>query len=293
MPAIFSNPPLLALADGASDRKLLESAARIAPLLISSSSSSSTADLPANCEYWVQLDDDATVDQAIAQLDGGASKIVIRNANIVKEAVLPADRVLLLIDTNTATLLSDDIVSGISGILVEELPLTNDAESILSGFREALGGKRSLESKCLFFLPGSLSPSLSNGQSNSAEPFTRFTRDAKTKALPCLDLAKADVASLGEIFTSCLRSDRTDGLFTTVVASTSGEALGLVYSSAESLGFSLQSGDATYFSRSRNSLWKKGETSGATQKVSRIRIDCDADAVQFEVKQKQGTGFCQ
>ena len=71
--------------------------------------------------------------------------------------------------------------------------------------------------------------------------------------------------------------------------SLSGEVLMLAYVNTESLAMTIDSGFATYFSRSRNELWKKGETSGHLQKVVSISIDCDGDAILFQVGQE---GMC-
>ena len=72
--------------------------------------------------------------------------------------------------------------------------------------------------------------------------------------------------------------------------------LGLVYSSSESVAHSILSGNAVYYSRSRNGLWRKGETSGAMQRVERIRLDCDSDALEVGVvecgPQGEKEGFC-
>jgi phosphoribosyl-AMP cyclohydrolase len=68
--------------------------------------------------------------------------------------------------------------------------------------------------------------------------------------------------------------------------SLSGEVLMLAYVNTESLAQTIESGFATYFSRSRNQLWKKGETSGHLQKVVSISIDCDGDAILFQVEQE-------
>lgn len=92
-------------------------------------------------------------------------------------------------------------------------------------------------------------------------------------------------------FVSCLRSDRSDGLFTTVVTDESGVALGLVYSSVESVLAALTSGRGVYYSRSRKGLWKKGESSGNIQVLLQVDIDCDSDALRFMVRQ-EGAGFC-
>jgi phosphoribosyl-ATP pyrophosphohydrolase/phosphoribosyl-AMP cyclohydrolase len=61
------------------------------------------------------------------------------------------------------------------------------------------------------------------------------------------------------------------------------ELLTLAYTNAESLGKTLETGETWFWSRSRNELWHKGATSGHTQRVERIAIDCDGDALLIEV----------
>jgi phosphoribosyl-ATP pyrophosphohydrolase/phosphoribosyl-AMP cyclohydrolase len=63
-----------------------------------------------------------------------------------------------------------------------------------------------------------------------------------------------------------------------------GEVLMLAWQNAEALARTLESGKATFFSRSRNALWTKGETSGNGQAVRALRTDCDADAVLLQVE---------
>jgi phosphoribosyl-AMP cyclohydrolase len=63
------------------------------------------------------------------------------------------------------------------------------------------------------------------------------------------------------------------------------QVLMLGYMNKESLEETLRSGLATYWSRSRNELWKKGETSGHYQHVKNILIDCDEDTLLIEVEQ--------
>ena len=65
------------------------------------------------------------------------------------------------------------------------------------------------------------------------------------------------------------------------------EVLTLAYMNRESLAISLAEGNTCFWSRSRNCLWRKGETSGNTQKIIAIRADCDGDALVVEV-QKAG-----
>ena len=68
----------------------------------------------------------------------------------------------------------------------------------------------------------------------------------------------------------------------------SGEVLMLAWMSRESLAATAESGQATYWSRSRRSLWKKGETSGHVQRVVEIRLDCDNDAIVLRVESVAG-----
>jgi phosphoribosyl-AMP cyclohydrolase len=65
----------------------------------------------------------------------------------------------------------------------------------------------------------------------------------------------------------------------------SGEVLMLAYMNHQSLALTLATGKATYWSRSRNELWEKGATSGHTQQVLSISIDCDGDALLLKVEQ--------
>jgi len=71
-----------------------------------------------------------------------------------------------------------------------------------------------------------------------------------------------------------------NGLITAVVTDhLSGEVLMLAHMNAEALAATIASKEATFFSRSRGRLWKKGETSGHVMRVIEARIDCDQDAV--------------
>jgi phosphoribosyl-ATP pyrophosphohydrolase len=95
---------------------------------------------------------------------------------------------------------------------------------------------------------------------------------------------------LGEAFAAPLSSDRPDGLWPTVVVDANGVALGLVYSSRDSLCEAIESRRGVYQSRSRG-LWVKGESSGNTQRLIRVDADCDRDSLRFVVEQ-EGDGFC-
>jgi phosphoribosyl-AMP cyclohydrolase len=62
----------------------------------------------------------------------------------------------------------------------------------------------------------------------------------------------------------------------------------VAHMNAEALAKTIATGEAWYYSRSRSALWKKGETSGHTQRVVEMRIDCDQDAVWIKVEQIAG-----
>jgi phosphoribosyl-AMP cyclohydrolase len=75
------------------------------------------------------------------------------------------------------------------------------------------------------------------------------------------------------------------GLVTAVVTDAGdGTVLMVAHMNAEALSLTLETGIAHYWSRSRNSLWKKGETSGNLQQVLEVRTDCDQDAIWLRVK---------
>lgn len=64
-----------------------------------------------------------------------------------------------------------------------------------------------------------------------------------------------------------------------------GEVLMLAWMNRESFVLTLQSGDMTYWSRSRRALWRKGESSGHVQKLVEMRLDCDGDTLLARVQQ--------
>lgn len=115
---------------------------------------------------------------------------------------------------------------------------------------------------------------------------------AKIKAVP---IVPAEMVSFGppivpdavdasQLLLAGAVSDRPDGLFTTLVADERGTALGLVYSSRQSVAESLRLGRGVYHSRKRG-LWYKGDTSGDIQELVNVSFDCDSDCLYFTVKQ--------
>ncbi len=82
---------------------------------------------------------------------------------------------------------------------------------------------------------------------------------------------------------------KQDGLVPVVVQDAAdGAVLMLAYMNEESFKKTLETGTATYWSRSRNKLWLKGESSGNVQKVHEISVDCDSDTILLKVEQVGG-----
>jgi phosphoribosyl-AMP cyclohydrolase len=116
-----------------------------------------------------------------------------------------------------------------------------------------------------------LSDQISNPQSRSATGLSTQEREEGCRLSPKFD---------------------ANGLLTCVTTDAhSGDVLMVAHMNAEALEKTIATRSAWYFSRSRRSLWRKGETSGHVQRVVEMRIDCDQDAVWIRVEQ-QGPGAC-
>ncbi|MFB6078753.1 MAG: phosphoribosyl-AMP cyclohydrolase [Halarchaeum sp.] len=80
-----------------------------------------------------------------------------------------------------------------------------------------------------------------------------------------------------------------DGLVPAVAQSAgTGEVLMLAYANREAVERTAETGRAHYYSRSRDELWEKGATSGHTQTVEEVRVDCDGDSLLYVVEQAGG-----
>ncbi|KAE8209494.1 hypothetical protein CF327_g6523 [Tilletia walkeri] len=267
-------------------------------------SATSSAALPPS--YIVQLPSGASIDpaSAITLLNNGAEAILLTDISeeTISQLGLPPDRIILSITPETATPLSE-LAASIAGVYIT-LPETltiQDAQTaqIVAQYTELLDVKNT--GKPVYVATkSSPSSSSSSAPAPTIDDVKLLASQAATLVVPysALSISEAEPAASASTldfvsaFFSPLTSDRADGLFPTlVVAAPSSSSLGLVYSSLPSLRACVFSGEATYQSRTRG-LWRKGATSGATQQVVRVRVDCDSDAVEITVRQRQGTGFC-
>ena len=125
---------------------------------------------------------------------------------------------------------------------------------------------------------------------NTRDHYIKAVRDGHVAIIPASELTTdpkkyPHLLPAHLLITTGIKSDRPDGLFPTVVTDEHGVCLGLVYSSEKSIETALQSGCGVYQSR-RHGLWIKGRESGNTQQLVSIALDCDADALQFVVRQR-------
>ncbi len=87
----------------------------------------------------------------------------------------------------------------------------------------------------------------------------------------------------------CPDFSKSGGLIAAVAQDArTGEILMLAWMNKEAWELTLRTGEAHYWSRSRKTLWHKGESSGNVQKVLAVRLDCDSDAVVLEIEQVGG-----
>jgi phosphoribosyl-AMP cyclohydrolase len=103
---------------------------------------------------------------------------------------------------------------------------------------------------------------------------------------------------MNELTLDALDFAKMNGLVPVVTQdATTGEVLMVAFANRAAIEETLRTGYAHYFSRSRQQLWRKGETSGHVQRVREILVDCDADTVIYLVDQTgaachQGTRSC-
>ena len=233
-----------------------------------------------------------TAEHAIDWLDAGASKVILGTAarpEILRD--LPPERVIAALDARDGEVVVEGWQTGtgesildrmrrLQGLVGGFLITFVEREGRMAGTRLDLVPElvRAAAGACVTIAGG-------NTSADDVATLDRLGADAQVGMAiytGALDLADAIAAPLV--------SDRPDGLWPTVVADELGQALGLAYSSAESLREAVRTRRGVYHSRTRGP-WIKGQSSGAAQDLLRIDLDCDRDAVRFTVRQ-HGRGFC-
>ncbi len=243
----------------------------------------------ADCRVGGGLRDRASVLRA---LDAGATRVVLGTAaEPALLASLPRERVIVALDARDGEVVVEGWRKRTGRALLERVrELAPLCSGFLVTFVEREGRLAGTDMTLAREVIAAAQPSrvtIAGGITSPAEiaELDRLGADAQVgMALYTGRLHLADALA------APLTSDRSDGLFPTVVVDESGFALGLAWSSGESLRAAIDARAGIYHSRKRG-LWRKGESSGATQELLRVSLDCDRDALRFVVRQ-HGEGFC-
>jgi len=236
-----------------------------------------------------------TVEAARDWLDAGAARVVIGTAAKPEFlSVLPRERVVTAVDASHGAVVVDgwrtttgrdpivriaELAPYSAGFLLTQV----DVEGMMQGF-----DLRLVEDAAKAAVAGNARLTAAGGITTPDD--IRTLDELGVDAQVGMALYSGHLP-LGEAIAAPLRNPPAPGLWPTVVVDESGFVLGLVWSSAESVAAAVRERAGIYWSRSRNELWRKGATSGATQQLRRIDLDCDRDALRFTVRQ-DGTGFC-
>jgi phosphoribosyl-ATP pyrophosphohydrolase len=234
-----------------------------------------------------------SAERALEWLDLGASKVILGTAATPEIlSKLPPERTIAALDAVHGEVVVEGWKTRTGKGIVEQLHALRDyVGGFLVTFVEREGrmqGTNMEQVAALVEAAGHARLTIAGGVTTPADiaELDRLGADAQVgMALYCghMDLADAIAAPLV--------TDRPDGLYPTVICDEHGVALGLAYSSAASLRRAVALMQGVYWSRSRQEIWHKGATSGATQELLRIALDCDRDALRFTVRQ-QAPGFC-
>lgn len=234
-----------------------------------------------------------TVDAALRWLNAGAAKVVIGTAATPDFlSQLPRDRVVVALDARHGEVVVNGwtVKSGKS-IIESVRELRPFAGAFLVTFVEREGRMVGIDvptvKSLVDALDGQAQLTVAGGVTTEADIATLDALGVEAQVGMALYTNRLD---LGKAIAAPLTSDRPDGLFPTVVVDTAGVCLGLCYSSRESISEAVKTQRGVYQSRTRG-LWVKGASSGDTQELLSVSLDCDRDTLRFVVAQR-GNGFC-
>jgi len=232
------------------------------------------------------------LDAAEDWLDAGAQKIVVGTAASVDLFVrLPRDRVIAAVDSYRGSVVVEGWTTRTGADPIDRI---GELRDVVSGF---LLTQVEREGRLAGFDAALVSRAVAAAGTARVTAAGGITTPDEIAALARLG-ADAQIGmalyggrlSLGEGVAAVLERGVGDRFWPTVVCDRVGQTLGLVWSTRESLGEAIRERRGIYWSRSRNEIWRKGETSGNTQRLLRVDIDCDRDALRFTVEQLNG--FC-
>src|SRR3989475_3573567 len=231
-------------------------------------------------------------DTARAWLDAGAARIMIGTAASAEFCgALPRERVIAAVDAERGQVMVQGWRTATGTSVLERI---RELAPVVGGFLYTQGEKEGAMSGFDFQAVAAAVRASEEVRLTAAGGITTATEIAE------LDRIGADAQggmalytgrlALGEAVAAPLVNPVGD-VWPTVVCGEWGHALGLVWSTRESLARGIAERKGIYWSRSRQALWEKGATSGNTQELVRVDLDCDRDALRFTVRQR-GAGFC-
>ena len=228
-----------------------------------------------------------TIEKAKRMLALGAKKIIVGTAASEEFlSKLPRDKVIVAIDSRYGNITLEGWKKDTQ---IKTQEYVKRFENLCSGFLYTIVEKEGM-------LQGTNMQAFCDIRKITNKPITAAGGITSIKEIK--ELEKLNISSqlgmsvytgkinLPEAFCSVIDFEKCGNLVPTIVQDVkTKQVLMLAYSNPESLKISLETGCATYFSRSRNELWTKGKTSGNTQELVGARFDCDADTILFKVNQ--------
>ena len=234
-----------------------------------------------------------SVERALHWLNKGAVQVILGTAATPELlSQLPRERVIAALDARHGEVVVEGWTKATGATVIDRIQaLKPHVGGFLVTFveREGRMGGTDLEfAKAIIAAAAPCKVTVAGGVTEVAELAELDRLGADAQVGMALYSGRMD---LGDALAAPLVTDRPDGLIPTVVTDERGVALGLVYSSKESIRVAVNERRGIYWSRSRNQLWRKGESSGDVQELLLVTPDCDRDAVRFMVRQ-HGAGFC-
>src|SRR5437879_11106815 len=242
------------------------------------------------------------LDAAREWLDAGAAKIVIGTAASPDFCgALPRERVVAAVDAERGQVVVEGWRTATGASVLERI---REVAPLVGGFlftqvdkEGAMGG---FDFQAVAAAVRAAAEGEGEGEGEGGARLTAAGGITTATEIAELDRIGADAQvgmalyagrlGLGEAVAAPLVNPVGD-VWPTVVCDEWGHALGLVWSTRESLARGIAERKGIYWSRSRQALWEKGATSGNTQELVRVDLDCDRDALRFTVRQR-GAGFC-
>lgn len=229
-----------------------------------------------------------TIEKAKRILANGAYKIIIGTAANEKFlSQLPKDKLIVAIDAKNGKITTNgwqkelnstpaDFVKRFDNLCSGYLYTIVEKEGMMAGTdMDAIRAIRKLTDKDL---------TVAGGIATVEQIVELQKMNVSTQLGMCIYTNQVDLV---DAFCASLDFEKQKGLIPTIVQDfETKQVLMLAYSNKEAVQKTLRSAKATYFSRSRNELWTKGETSGNVQELVTARFDCDFDTLLYIVKQQ-------